>query len=323
MNPAANLPDVLLAHQPNCPENILAAWTDLARALLPACGGPETLRDDPVRALRFAGILSLLLMADRVEARILCALADDAALMPPAALLRQAVALRGEALARLEALQNPDSPAAPGNALRQTPQTRPDLTADSAEDAAAGSRPNGKHRAVPVPPQPARTLSRPDRSPAPRQTQTGQPPVHSAPASTEALSPATRPAAGDNTVSTPAAAAPDPAAPDHTASRGAAPPSAPSDRPTPHQAPNPRSNSAPAQAVPDRPTPDPVPSSAHPCASDPRPTPPEPANPVPAAAANVSAAPHDTRPTPLHAELTREAFMAAVRRQLLAPRLTA
>ncbi|HOK89955.1 MAG TPA: hypothetical protein PK379_08005 [Candidatus Hydrogenedentes bacterium] len=105
MNETIALPECLLARVPSCGEVTTAAWTALARTLLPACGDPGNMENDPVRAIHFAHVVSLLLMSEKIEARLFTAFEENAASLPSATLLRQASLFRREALACLENLR--------------------------------------------------------------------------------------------------------------------------------------------------------------------------------------------------------------------------
>jgi len=66
---------------------------------------------DPLQTLWLAGITTMLVMADRLEARILAALDRADTALPPAALLRETFRLRSQALQGLEALRRAGSSA--------------------------------------------------------------------------------------------------------------------------------------------------------------------------------------------------------------------
>ncbi|HPU98001.1 MAG TPA: hypothetical protein PLO53_08600, partial [Candidatus Hydrogenedentes bacterium] len=94
--------------------------------LLRSCGGSDAMENDPVRAVRLAHAVSLLLMAETIESRVFAGMEETPAGMPSASLLGQISSLRREAIAQLESLRAeitsgamPDGNAIPDRASTQ------------------------------------------------------------------------------------------------------------------------------------------------------------------------------------------------------------
>jgi len=127
----------LSACAPDHPE-VKTMLSVLDQMLPPAAG-------DPVNLLRRVQIAVMLLLAGRLESRLLVALDQDPQALPSAALIRQAVQARREAMALLETLLTPETAAQP-----QVPSSYPShgTIPDTAPDGPDPSSADGKQNTL-------------------------------------------------------------------------------------------------------------------------------------------------------------------------------